>query len=63
MSYRTKEKDKKMRMNDLRGVNVVSSNSGIVRPRRKSKGEAVFETREWSTVPCTICADCTSCKF
>lgn len=63
MSYRTKEKDKKMRMNDLRGVNVVSSNSGIVRPRRKSKDEAVFETMEWSTVPCTICADCTSCKF
>lgn len=63
MLYCIKEKDKKMRMNDLRGVNVVLSNLGIVWLRRKFKGEVVFEIREWSIVFCIICVDCILCKF
>lgn len=50
-------------MSDPRGVYVVSSNSGMDRSRRKPVVNVVDGTRNWSTVPCACCADCSSCKF
>lgn len=59
----TKDKAKTLSMSDPRGVYVVSSNSGMDRSRRKPVVNVVDGTRNWSTVPCACCADCSSCKF